>query len=131
MALSRLDMMRMFISTNVFCSIYYTGEKVGLFYRFGPGVIFPVVAILLILLIHIRNMTLNNVLTHEVSRVTIHNEIGYLFFVNIILGLIFQTYAVMLGTLAVYIPEIYQILKSTSIKLRLKFKITNTHQNPR
>jgi len=128
MALSRLDMMRLFISSMVFFSIYYNGElKEDLFYRFGPIVIFPVVVILLI---NTRNWTLNKVFIHG-ARVTIRKEIGYLFYVNIILGLIFQTYAAFWGTLAVYIPEIYQILKNTRIKLRLKFKITNTHQNPR
>ena len=111
MALSRLNMniLRMFISVNLFCSIYYTGElKEDLLYRFVPVVIFPIIVVMLLMM---RNWTLNKVWIHMVSRVTIRNEIGYLFFVNIILGLIFQTYAFLFGTLAVYIPEIIQFLR--------------------
>ena len=127
MALSRLYMTRLLISLMVFFSIYYNGElKEDLFYRFGPIVIFPVVAMLLI---NARNWTLNKVVIHG-SRVNIRSEIGYFFYINIIMGLIFQTYAFLFGTLAVYIPEIYNTLKNTRIKLRLKFKITPT-QNPR
>ena len=121
MALSRLDMTRMVISTNVFCSIWYTGElKEALFYRFGPCVISSVVAALLI---HIRNMTINNVFIHG-ARANIYKKIGCLLFVNIILGLIFQTYAFMLGTLAVYIPETLQFL-------RRRIHQHHTPQNPR
>jgi uncharacterized protein (DUF983 family) len=111
MALSRLNMniLRMFISVNLFCSIYYTGElKEDLLYRFVPVVIFPIIVVMLLMM---RNWTLNKVWIHMVSRVTIRNEIGYLFFVNIILGLGFQTYAAFWGTLAVYIPEIIQFLR--------------------
>lgn len=122
MAPSRLDMTRMFISSNVFCSIYYTGEKVGLFYII-PIVIFPVIAAILSIQ---RNWTLNKVVIHEVSRVTIRNEIGYLFFVNIILGLIFQTYAFLFGTLAVYIPEIIQFLRMRIHLLRMRIHQSHT-----